>query len=65
VDQLVKVQNQEIDQVEAILAYEKEMKARCEPAVFKSRQAALDGHCWPEINDESPLIGARFPPEKA
>jgi 2-polyprenyl-6-methoxyphenol hydroxylase-like FAD-dependent oxidoreductase len=60
IDQLVKVKIGEIGQHEAIEVYEKEMKVRGRAAVLKSRQAALDGHCWESINDDSPLIGGRY-----
>jgi hypothetical protein len=65
VDQLLRVKNGEIDQKGAIIEYEKEMKERCQPAVLKSRQAALDAHCWESIDENSPLIGGRFPPATA
>jgi 2-polyprenyl-6-methoxyphenol hydroxylase-like FAD-dependent oxidoreductase len=65
VDQLIRVKNGEIGQKEAIESYEKEMKPRCEEAVLKSRQAALDAHVWERINDDCPLIGGRWPPATA
>jgi len=65
VDQLVKVQNGEIRQAEAIVAYEEEMKVRGSAIVLKTRQACLDGHCWELINDDCPLIGSRLPPATA
>ncbi|RFU26571.1 hypothetical protein B7463_g9768, partial [Scytalidium lignicola] len=65
IDQLVRVKDGEVGQKEAIAEYEKEMKERCRPAVMKSRRAALDAHCWEDINDDSPLIGGRWPPATA
>lgn len=65
VDQLVRVKNGETDQTAAIIQYEEEMKQRCQPAVLKSRRACLDAHSWEDINDDSPLIGGRWPPATA
>jgi 2-polyprenyl-6-methoxyphenol hydroxylase-like FAD-dependent oxidoreductase len=65
IDQLLKLKEGRLGQGEAIVEYEKEMKERCEAAVLKSRKAALDAHCWDDINDDSPLIGGRWPPATA
>lgn len=65
IDQLLKVKEGSLGQFKAVMEYEKEMKARCEAAVLKSRKAALDAHCWDDINDDSPLIGGRWPPATA
>lgn len=65
IDQLKKVYSNEISQIGALRAYEAEMQERTHAAVLKSRQAAIDGHNWNAINDKSPLIGDRYPPETA
>ena len=40
----------------AIAGYQKEVRARCQPAVWASRQACLDAHHWERLGEESPLI---------
>ena len=65
VDQLVKVKNGEIKQEYGVFVYEEEMKKRCHEAVLKSRAAAVEGHTWEKIVDDSPLIGGRWPPATA
>jgi 2-polyprenyl-6-methoxyphenol hydroxylase-like FAD-dependent oxidoreductase len=65
VDQLVKVKEGKISQEQAIAEFENEMKERGTAAVLKSRKAALDGHCWDDINDDSPLVRGRWPPATA
>jgi 2-polyprenyl-6-methoxyphenol hydroxylase-like FAD-dependent oxidoreductase len=65
IDQLKKVKEGEISQVEGIKMYEAEMQERGHAAVLRSRQAAFDGHDWSKIVDSSPLIGVRFPPATA
>jgi 2-polyprenyl-6-methoxyphenol hydroxylase-like FAD-dependent oxidoreductase len=65
VDQLKQIHVSEISQQEGIKLYEAEMQERTHAAVLKSRQAALDGHDWDAINEKSPLIGGRYPPDTA
>ena len=65
VDQLKKINVGEISREEGIKTYEAEMQERGHAAVLKSRQAALDGHNWDTINEKSPLIGGRYPPDTA
>lgn len=65
IDQLAKVRSGEINQKQAIQAYEEEMKPRGEAAVLKSRQACVEGHQWERITEESPLVGGRWPPATA
>jgi 2-polyprenyl-6-methoxyphenol hydroxylase-like FAD-dependent oxidoreductase len=65
IDQLKKIYPGEIGQEEGLKVYESEMQERTHTAVLRSRQAAFDGHDWDAINDNSPLIGVRFPPATA
>jgi hypothetical protein len=54
----------EVSLQDAVMAYEEEMRERCRPAVWASRQACLDAHHWERVGEDSPLIerslSARF-----
>jgi 2-polyprenyl-6-methoxyphenol hydroxylase-like FAD-dependent oxidoreductase len=65
IDQLKKIYAGEIGEEEGLKVYESEMRERAHTAVPRSRQAAFDWHDWNAINDNSPLIGVRFPPATA
>lgn len=65
VDQLRKVQTNEVDQKTALDAYEAEMRPRTHAAVLKSRAAALVAHEWDAITEDSPVVGARTAPATA
>lgn len=65
VDQLKRIVSGEATQEDAVRLYETEMRERTARSVLLSRQAALDAHDWEKANSDSPLFGARVPPETA
>ncbi|KAF8543670.1 hypothetical protein BDD12DRAFT_725665, partial [Trichophaea hybrida] len=57
---LKRVTEGEISLEDAVMAYEEEVRGRCRPAVWASRQACLDAHNWERLGEDSPLIERRM-----
>lgn len=58
-DHLMKVKQGEVDQQQAILDFETEMRERTSWAVLMSRQACMDAHDFKRLNKDSAILARR------